>query len=260
MTGKWLFPRGDLDRWLLAGMTRPSGVVPADPPAIVGGSDDPLLQWAPSESRAGLAILPEGSESGHRRFLAGEVIAAAIHFHDLVAPNNDANIDVVSTESSLYDAVLFGFATREQGLLVAVGDSLGLTGVADALMKRVRLAARPEGAGAQQLLHALVQRAGMAAAQPRPVLVAATGADIAQAFWSDCVDWGIAPRAVVTAAGVGFVSLLTERFDMLMCQRDSYRALLQSFPSLLKSPVSAERTRELNGLDVSQAGTVRWAP
>ena len=53
VTGKWLFPRGDLDRWLLAGMARPLGVVPADPPPIVGGSHDPLLQWALIESRAG---------------------------------------------------------------------------------------------------------------------------------------------------------------------------------------------------------------
>jgi excisionase family DNA binding protein len=69
VTGKWLFPRGDLDRWLLAGMARPLGVVPADPPPIVGGSHDPLLQWALAESRAGLAILPEGTEAGYRRFL-----------------------------------------------------------------------------------------------------------------------------------------------------------------------------------------------
>ena len=55
VTGKWLFPRADLDRWLLSGMVRPEGVVPADPPPIVGGSHDPLLQWALSESRAGLA-------------------------------------------------------------------------------------------------------------------------------------------------------------------------------------------------------------
>ena len=46
VTGKWLFPRADLDRWLLSGMARPLGVVPAEPPPIVGGSHDPLLQWA----------------------------------------------------------------------------------------------------------------------------------------------------------------------------------------------------------------------
>src|SRR5262245_50439230 len=110
VTGKWLFPRADLDRWLLAGMARPIGVVPADPPPIVGGSHDPLLQWALAESRAGLAMLPEGSETGYQRFLKGNVIAAAIHFHDENELSNDANVSVVSKEPTLYDAVLIGFA------------------------------------------------------------------------------------------------------------------------------------------------------
>src|SRR5688572_10819128 len=118
VTGKWLFPRADLDRWLLAGMARPHGVIPAEPPPIVGGSHDPLLQWALNESRAGLAILPEGSEAGYRRLLRGEVIAAAIHFHDVSGPDKDANVETVSKEQTLYDAVLIGFAHREQGLLV----------------------------------------------------------------------------------------------------------------------------------------------
>ena len=74
---------------------------PAEPPPIVGGSHDPLLQWALAESRAGLAILPEGSESGYRRFLKGEVIAAAIHFHDLDDLDKDANVDAVAKEPTL---------------------------------------------------------------------------------------------------------------------------------------------------------------
>ena len=86
VTGKWLFSRGDLDRWLLAGMARPHGVIPAEPPPIVGGSHDPLLQWTLSECRAGLAMMPEGSEAGYRRFLKGDVVAAAIHFHDTGEP------------------------------------------------------------------------------------------------------------------------------------------------------------------------------
>lgn len=260
VTGKWLFPRGDLDRWLLAGMARPLGVVPADPPPIVGGSHDPLLQWALSESRAGLAILPEGSESGYRRFLAGEVLAAAIHFHDLDDPARDANVDVVAKEPTLYDAVLIGFASREQGLLVAPGNPLGLAGIADAVARSARIASRPEGAGAQQLLLGLLKRDAIALTQIERALIAPTGPDIAQAIRSGHADCGIATRSVATAAGVDFVPLLTERFDLLVRQRDSYRAPLQGFLALLRQPIFAERARELGGLDVAGAGDVRWAP
>jgi excisionase family DNA binding protein len=260
VTGKWLFPRADLDRWLLAGMLRPHGIVPADPPPIVGGSHDPLLQWALSESHAGLAIMPEGSESGYRRFLRGEVIAAAIHFHDLDEPENDANLETVSREPTLYDAVLIGFAAREQGLLVAPGNPAGLKSIGDVLEKKVRLVVRPQGAGAQQLLLALLKREGAELEDVSATVEAPTGPDIAQAIRAGHGDCGVATRAVATAAGLDSVPLQVERFDLLMRQRDAFRPALQKLLKLLASPAFATRAAELGGLDVSDAGSVRWAP
>jgi putative molybdopterin biosynthesis protein len=260
MTGKWLFPRAELDRWLLSGMARPYGVVPADPPPIVGGSHDPLLQWALSESRAGLAMMPEGSYTGYLRFLRGEVIAAAIHFHSVDDAEKDANIDRVSSEPGLYDAVLIGFAKREQGLLVAPGNPLGLTSIQDVLAKKARLIVRPEGAGAQQLLLALLRREGAALTDAASTIVAATGPDLAQAIRAGRGDCGIATRAVATAASVGFVALQLEHFDLIMRQRDAFRPPLQKLLKLLASPDFAARACELGGLDVSIAGSVRWAP
>jgi putative molybdopterin biosynthesis protein len=53
---------------------------------------------------------------------------------------------------------------------------------------------------------------------------------------------------------------MTERFDLLVRQRDSYRPPMQDFLSLLRKPILAERAQELGGLDVSDVGGVRWAP
>ena len=260
VTGKWLFSRSDLDRWLLAGMARPHGVVPADPPPIIGGSHDPLLQWALSESRAGLAILPEGTEAGYRRFLKGGVIAAAIHFHDLEDPEKDANPEVLGREAALLDAVLIGFAAREQGLIVATGNPHRISGLRDAHERRLRVAVRPEGAGAQQLLLGLLKRDGLTIDDLGATHVAPTGPDVAQAIRAGNADCGIATRAVAATAGLDFVPLCVERFDLLMRQRDYFRPPLQTFLALLSEPRFAARARELGGLDVSAAGTVRWAP
>ncbi len=260
VTGKWLFPRADLDRWLLAGMARPLGVIPAEPPPIVGGSHDPLLQWSLVESRCGLAILPEGSESGYRRFLKGEVVAAAIHFHDLEDLAKDANVEAVSKEPTLYDAVLVHFCSRDQGLLVAKGNPLGIEAVRDLKARRVRMAVRPDGAGAQLLLAALLKRAGLTMKDLGKAFMAPTGPDIAQAIRAGHADSGIATRAVATAADLDFIPLVTERFDLLMRQRDSYRPPLQTLLDIIKRPLFATRAAELGGLDVSQAGRVRWAP
>ena len=260
VTGKWLFPKADLDRWLLAGMARPYGVVPADPPPIVGGSHDPLLQWALSESRAGLAMLPEGSEAGYRRLLRGEVVAAAIHFHDVGDPEKDANVDVVCREATLYDGVLIGFAAREQGMLVATGNPMAIGSLLEARLKKARLIVRPAGAGAQQLLEALLKRDGALVSDCLIAAEAPTGPDIAQAIRAGHGDYGIATRAVALAAGLEFIPLITERFDLLMRQRDAFRPPLQKLLSLLTNTLFADRAKDLGGLDVSSAGSVRWAP
>lgn len=260
VTGKWLFPRADLDRWLLAGMARPHGVVPADPPPIIGGSHDPLLQWSLSESRAGLAILPEGSEAGYRRFLAGSVIACAIHFHDADDPKKDANVETCAGEPTLYDAVLIGFAGREQGLLVAAGNPMGIRTLSDACDRKARLVTRPDGAGAQQLLLALLRQQRLVLGDLAPAITAPTGPDVAQAIRAGHGDCGIATRAVATAAGLDFVPLALEKFDLLVRQRDAFRPPMQKLLGLLRKPLFAMRAAELGGFQTEEAGKVRWAP
>src|SRR5215510_8356038 len=149
VTGKWLFPKAALDRWLAAGLIAPAGVTLAPAPPIVGGSHDPLLEWALRESGCALASLPEGSEAGLRRLARGEVTAAAIHLHHLDGDDEVANCDAVASAAGLHDAVVIAFAAREQGLVVAAGNPLALSDIASVAKRKARLAQRPAGAGAQ---------------------------------------------------------------------------------------------------------------
>ena len=78
VTGRWLFPKAELDHWLAAQRVRGRPACRGREPApIVAGSHDPLLEWALRESGSGLATLPVGSEAGFARFAAGETVAAA---------------------------------------------------------------------------------------------------------------------------------------------------------------------------------------
>ena len=259
VTGRWLFPKAELDRWLAASLVRPDGTAIAPPPLIVGGSHDPLLEWALRESGCGLASLPEGSERGFERFVAGELIAAAIHLHALAGEHIDANMEAMSAEQGLHDAVLIAFVRREQGLLVAPENPKKIATLADAINQRARFAMRPKGAGAQLLLLALLHRAGdterLVAGPHCP-----TGPDVAQAIRAGRADCGIATRGVAQAAGVGFVPLLWERFDLVVRQRDYFRPPLQSLFGFIRSPLLRARAEELGGYDVADAGSVRYAP
>jgi excisionase family DNA binding protein len=255
-TGRWLFPKVALDRWLAAGLTA-GGTQIAAPP-IVGGSHDPLLEWTLRESRCGLASLPEGSEAGLRRLARTEVVAAAIHLHRTEGDDEIANIEAVAGAPGLHDAAVIAFARREQGLLVASGNPLGLAGIADVARKRARMAQRPDGAGAQLLLLALIARAGadargLASVSP----VCPTGPDLAQAIQAGRADCGIATRSVAGAAGLDFVTLAWERFDLVLRQRDYFLAAQQDLFAFMRSAAFGDRARELGGYDIADAGRVR---
>jgi len=260
VAGKWLFPRHELDLWVLSGLARPAGMVATDPPPIVGGSQDDLLEWALRESGSGLASLTEGTARGVERLQGGEVIAAAIHFHSDGVSAGDANIAAIRAMPGLHDAVLVGLARREQGLLLLPGNPKHLHGLTDILASGARMAVRQPGAGAQMLLELLLARAGAAhkdlhRLEP-PCL---TGPDLAAAIRAGNADCGVATRAAAKAAGLDFVPLLSENFDLLMRQRSYFRPSVQALVGFLGQKRLQQRAAELTGYDTAPAGQIRFA-
>jgi molybdate-binding protein len=227
-------------------------------PPIVGGSHDPLLEWALRESNSGLASLPEGSEEGLRRLTGGEVMVAAIHLHRMDGDDETANLETVANAAGLHDAVVIGFARREQGILVAPDNPLGLSDMASIATSRARMAQRPVGAGAQLLLLALLARAGIALDDLKLAKPAfPTGPDIAQAIRAGRIDCGIATRSVARSAGLDFLPLTWERFDLVMRQRDYFMKGPQALFDFMRQQVLRDRAAELGGYDASDAGVVR---
>jgi putative molybdopterin biosynthesis protein len=258
VTGRWLFPRAALDRWVMAGLVTPAALANVAAPAILGGSHDPLLEWALRESGCGLASLPEGSQEGLRRLSRGEVMVAAIHLHALEEDDGFANIAAVSDAPGLHDAVVIAFARREQGIVVAPGNPLGLSDIGSIAKSGARMAQRPPGAGAQLLLLAVLARAGIAPEELTLVKpVCATGTDIAQAVRSGRADCGLATRSVALAAALDFLPLTWEHFDLVLRQRDYFLPGPQALFGFFRSPALRERAAELGGYDASAIGMVR---
>jgi excisionase family DNA binding protein len=253
-TGRWLFPKAALNQWVMAGMT----TRPAAEPAIVGGSHDPLLEWALRESGSGLATLPEGSEAGLQRLVRGEVALAAIHLHCIDGDDQAANTDAVAHTPGLHDAVVVAFARREQGLLVSSGNPLKLSDIGSVAASKARMSVRPTGAGAQLLLLALLAKAGMTLTNLRITKPPCpTGPDIAQAIRSQRADCGIATRSVARAAGLDFVPLTWEVFDLVLRQRDYFMPGPQALFSFMRNEAFAERAAELGGYDIAASGSIR---
>jgi excisionase family DNA binding protein len=258
VTGKWLFPRAALDRWVASGLTQPEGFTAADPPPIVGGSHDPLLEWVLRHTGAGLALMPEGSQAGLDRLARNEVAAAGIHLHGFDL-QEDANVAAVCRRHGLHDVVLVAFARREQGLVLAKGNPLGLDGIASAIRAGARFALRQKGAGAQLLLDALIAREG---GEPGRLVAAPgthpTGSDAALAIRSGTADCGIATRAAALLHDLHFVPLVWERFDLILRRRTWFEPPFQALLKGWRDQDFAGRAARLGGYDLAETGAVRF--
>lgn len=263
VTGKWLFPRHELDLWVLSGLARPAGMLIAEPPPVVGGSHDELLDWSLRESGSGLGSMSEGSARGLERLQRNEVVAAAVHFHALDASDNlasDASVETLRAAPDLHDAVLVAFVRREEGLVLPHGNPKRLHCLTDVLAAGARMAMRQQGTGAQMLLEVLLKRAGASMRDLRRIETPAlTGPDLAEIVRAGQADCGIATRAAARSAGLDFVPLAWENLDLAMRQRSYFRPSMQALLRFLNERRLRQRAEELTGYDPSPAGLIRFA-
>lgn len=255
-TGKWLFPRAALDRWLEAGLINPPGLMPRLPPMIIAGSQDPLLDWAARRSGSGLALLAEGSAAGLTHLERHEAALAAIHLH---APHHEtgaANRAAVAASPHLVDAVVIRFAEREQGILTRPDQAL--SSLAEAHQRGFRFGLRQRGAGAQLLFELLLNEAGLPLNELNGSdAVFPSGEDLAFAIHNGQVDCGLATRAVALKAGLAFTSLVWEAFDLVVRRRVYFEPALQALFAFLRSDEFHQHAQTLGGYRTSQTGSVQ---
>ena len=252
-TGKLLFPRRLLDRWIEAHVEMQDARL-AVPPPVVAGSSDPLLEWALRESGSGLATLFEGSSGGLRRFADGEAVAVGLH---LLGADGSYNVEAVQALAGVSDLVLLQWAWREQGLVVAAGNPLGLGDVSDIARKAARIVLRQPGSGAERLLESLLAEAGISQAELTVAgRVALTEADVATAVAEGVADCGLAIGAVARRFGLGFVGLRRERFDLALRRRAFFEPPLQRLFAFTRSAAFREGAAALGSYDIAGLATV----
>src|SRR5262249_23610741 len=147
----------------------------------------------------------------------------AIHLHGLESDDAQANVSAVADAPGVRGAGLISFSRREQGGVAAPGKPLKISDIAPVAKTPARPAQRPPAPRAHLLPLRLLARANIAAndlALMTPVC--ATGMDIAQAVRSNRADCGIATRSVALAAGLNFLPITWEHFDLVLRQRDYF--------------------------------------
>ena len=255
VSGKWLFPKRLIDVWLLDNSEGPRPASPTPPPPIIAGSQDPLLDWAIQESGSDLAMLTCGSAGGLDRLADGRALAASLHLLD--AESGEYNVAAIRGALGGRDVVAVNWAWREQGLIVAPGNPLGLAGIGDLAARNARVAHRQDGSGSELLLRRMLEAEGsriddLTLADE----TAKSETDLGLAVLDGRADAGLAVAAVARRLKLDFVSLARERFDLVVGWREYFGAPFQALIAFARTERFRDRAEELGGYDLVDGGRV----
>jgi putative molybdopterin biosynthesis protein len=151
------------------------------------------------------------------------------------------------------DAAVVRLVHREQGLIVAPGNPLGVTGVAD--LPRLRYVNRQRGAGTRALLdHELAALGIDAAAVPGYAREEHTHLAVAAAVAAGRADAGLGVLAAARAFGLGFVPVAAEPYDLVLRPDAVDDPLLAPLWALLADPAFRAQVEGLGGYSCAETG------
>jgi putative molybdopterin biosynthesis protein len=222
------------------------------------GSHDPILDLAASElrtrdPRVTLASSNVGSLGGLIALRDGLCHLAGSHL--LEPETGEYTLPYVERMLGERDIAVVRLVHREQGLIVASGNPLGLGGIADLAQAGLRYVNRQRGAGTRVLLDYELQRAridpaglsGYSREEPTHLAVAA-------AISADRADCGLGVRAAARAFGLDFVPVAQEPYDLVLERATAESELLAPLWALMETSEFRCAVEALGGYDTSEMG------
>lgn len=230
--------------------------------AVILGCDPALgvlaTQLQRRHQRAGLrlSVSHAGSVAALAALARGEAHVAGMHLLD--EASGEYNLPFVRRVFAGREVLVVTAAHWAQGLIVAPGNPLGISGVADLARPEVRIVNREPGSGSRGMLDHELLRSGIA-----PALVrgydrnTSSHRGVAEIVASGLADAGPGIQAAASALGLGFVWLADERYDLVIPAE--YRELppVQALLATLISPTWRAEIAALPGYDLSATGTVQ---
>jgi molybdate-binding protein len=208
----------------------------------------------PHDLRLELALT--GSSAGLRALAAGQAQLAGTHLldDDGIGYNRDA-VDRLVPGRALRLLTLF---EREQGLLVARGNPLGLRNISDLAQPGVHLVNRQAGSGTRVLLDRLLSAAGIPgdaiSGYAREVT---THLEVAAAVAGGSADVGLGIGAAARALDLGFIPLIRERYELVLPDESLAAPWFGPLIETIASPAFRAETEALGGYDLAYSAWMR---
>jgi putative molybdopterin biosynthesis protein len=225
---------------------------------VITGSHDLILDLAGSALRARdpgvtLASSNVGSLGGLTALRDGLCHLAGSHLLD--PGSGEYTLPYLERLLPGRELAVVRLAHREQGLIVARGNPLGLAGVEDLVREDLRYVNRQRGAGTRVLLdHELARRSlpsdsvqGYQREEPTHLAVAAAVA-------AGRADAGLGVLAAAHAFELGFVPVAPEPYDLVLERESLQSELLTPLWTLLDSADFRAEVERLGGYDTAEMG------
>jgi excisionase family DNA binding protein len=256
VTGKLLFPKEEIANWIAAnGASTTDAVGTVDPPLIMAGGHDPLLEWALRESRSGIAALLDGAVDGLGRMETRACIAAGLHIPG--SKLGDWNVAAVKNSLGTEPVVLVEWAKRTRGLMFRSDLNRTITQLAD--VGDLRFQSRQPEAGSELVLSLLLKREGLHKSDLRNVdAVERSETDLAMAISTGTADVGLGIEAAARQFQLNFTPLIVERFDLLVWRKAYFDPPFQRLMRFCASEAFQERAKTFGGYAVAEFGVVHF--
>jgi putative molybdopterin biosynthesis protein len=153
------------------------------------------------------------------------------------------------------DVAVIRLVHREQGLMVAPGNPLGITGIDDLTRPGVRYVNRQRGAGTRALLDAELSGRGIdPAAIEGYVREEYTHLAVAAAVAAGRADAGMGIRAAARAFGLDLIPVADEPYDLVLRAETVEDPLLAPLWDLLANPKFRADVEALGGYSCAETG------
>jgi putative molybdopterin biosynthesis protein len=152
---------------------------------------------------------------------------------------------------------LIAFAQRSQGLIVAAGNPLALSSIADLQRTSARFINRALGTGTRLLLDELLAEAQLRASDIKGYdTTEPSHAAIAQAVASGAADAGLGIEAAAHSRGLDFVPLLQEHYYLVCLKAALDEPAVQALLEVLRSDDWRQQLTRLPGYEAGESGQV----
>ena len=222
---------------------------------LIAGCDPGISVMAHHLQSAGveLVLAHRNSSQSLKLLKEGCVHIAGTHLRD--ESSGESNLPEIGRMFPRNAVAVVTFAVWEEGIVTALNNPKSIKGIEDLARRDVSIVNREKGAGSRALLDTALKRLGVDSKHIRGYDRVAPGH--LQAAWqvqSGQADACIATRAAARVFGLGFIPLVSERYDLAIRRQHLEMPSIQTLLDTLNRSNYRRVLESLGGYDTRAAG------